>query len=588
MSANALDVVTKIPQRAFGVAIAAIAMTVMTWTAPMATAMQNAPPPPPNAPQEDGRPENRNRGQDRQDGQRGGMRGFFGGGPRGGPGAGMMRRLGDSFRPEFARRDVPMIRERLALDASQATLVETLLADYEESFGPESKRVQDELQSTMREVATSFFTPEMRERMNEVSQRLRADLEQLAAEGGGNLDQEVRRQIVRERMASIEAEIAKEREQAGAGQETRERIGRMIDELEKWHTERARLRDDLLNGIRVTLSEAQTEKWAAFERFVRRERTIPLGVLSGEQVNLFLVVDEAELSPEAVATLTPILDRYETEVDAALKARNEFLDRSEMRLLRAAQASNTREVDDLLRRSVELHKAVRDINDRYTLEILAALPEADRGKVKERALEAGYERVHRPTQAERSFEAALAMTDLTVEAREAITVLERQFESDVGTLNERIVAQIRKQEPQEVVDEASRVVAMVNGMPPMGAFGRRFGGGDTTPDATQEMFSKRGELSDAYVRRLRGLLTEDQQAQLPQRGGRGGRFGGGEGGPGGAFGNGRISEMPEQIRERVRRYDTNNDGVLDDTEREAAMQGMRQEWRAGRGGDATQ
>ena len=52
-------------------------------------------------------------------------------GPRsgGGPGA-----FGQLFRPEFLRRDLPLIAGELDLDKGQSTIVETLLLDYQAAF----------------------------------------------------------------------------------------------------------------------------------------------------------------------------------------------------------------------------------------------------------------------------------------------------------------------------------------------------------------------------------------------------------------------------------------------------------------------
>lgn len=557
------------------------------------------PPPPPGTPQDGGRPEGGG-GQGQQDGQRregrGGPGGFFGGGQRGGGGGfggggGMMRRFQDSFRPEFLRRDMPTMRDRLALDAGQVTLVEALLSDYDTQFSPASEAAQEKLREAMQSIGQSFFTEEMRGKVEQAMQAMRSDLEQIAQESGGEIDPEVRTRLIRERMQKFQEEMVKEREASGAQSQMKETIGGMIDVIEKWHVERTTMRDQLLNGVRATLSDAQKEKWQAFDRFMRRERTIPLGAISGEQVNLFLVVDEAGLTPETMASITPILDRYELELDAALRARNEFAEQSEIKVLRAAQSSNTREVEEIARRASELHKVVRDVNDRYRVELVAALPEENRAKVDRAALVAGYERVYRPTQAERSFDAALEFPDISPELRTAIESLQTQYGVDVQTLNERIMMQMKKQEPAELVEESGRLVALANGVPPMPGMGRRFGGpggqgGQAGTDPLGELFTKRGDLSESYVRRLRELLTPEQQAQLPQRnrGGGGGRFGGGQGGQGGLLGSGKISEMPEGMREQAKRFDVNNDGSLDDTERAAAIEAFRRDFGGRRGG----
>jgi len=506
----------------------------------------------------------------------------------GGRGAGLMRRFADSFRPEYLRRDMPMIREQLKLDEAQTLVIQQLLSDYEEAFAPAAELAQEQLRDEGQQMMQSFFAGGMRERMERSMESVREDLQQLAAETGGEVDPEVRNRIIRERMTKAAEEMRQEREQSGADVQMKESIGRMIDLVEKWRSQRIELRNEFTSGLKATLTPAQTGEWDAFDRFMRRERALPQGAISGESVNLLKVVDDAKFPDETMASIEPILSRYELELDAAIKSRDAHLEQSEIRFLRAAQASNQREVEDVARRSAEMHKMVRDVNDRYRMEIVAALPEESRRTVERAALLAGYDRVYRPTQAERAFETALGFEDLSPDIKPAIEALQVQYGSEVASLNERIVMQMQKQEPQDVVEDATRFMSMLNGQFPMGGPGARFmgqGGGDGGP--MQEMMSKRGEISDAYVRRLRDLLSPDQQAKLPQRrgGGRGqgGPMGGGGGG-GGVLGDGRIADMPEGIRDRVKQYDTNNDGVLDETERQAAMEGLRAQWGRGGGG----
>jgi hypothetical protein len=74
--------------------------------------------------------------------------------------------------------------------------------------------------------------------------------------------------------------------------------------------------------------------------------------------------------------------------------------------------------------------------------------------------------------------------------------------------------------------------------------------------------------------RLEQLLTPEQREQLP-RGGGGGR--GGQGG--GMFGGGgpiTLADMPEQARERMKEFDKNNDGTIDEKEREAMIAAFRE------------
>jgi hypothetical protein len=75
------------------------------------------------------------------------------------------------------------------------------------------------------------------------------------------------------------------------------------------------------------------------------------------------------------------------------------------------------------------------------------------------------------------------------------------------------------------------------------------------------------------MERLEKLLTPEQFESLP-KGNRGG-----QGGMGGMWGNNgpiKLSDLPQQAQDRMKQYDKNNDGTIDDTERQAMMEDFRQ------------
>lgn len=570
-------------QRSLTTALIPAAVLAASLVIP-AFALQGGAPPPPG--QQDGQ------GRQRGGGGQGGPGGQGQGGPGGpggfggmgrmgrgfGRGMGMMRQFTETFRPEFQRRDVPLFEEQLELDKGQMEVVESLMADYEAGFTPAAQAAQEKMQDLGRQMVQTFFDDGMRQRMESSMEAMRADLEQLAVESGGQIDPEKRRQIVRERMAKVQEELQKEREKSGSSARAKAVIGEMVTNYEAFRAERERFRAAFMDGLNATLREPQQKKWPAFERFMVREKTLPRGALSGESVNLFLVLDEVGIPQETMAALAPTLDEYEMQLDAALKARNEYLQQSEIKFLKAARDGDTREAEQIAKRQVDLRTAVRDVNERFRGAVLAAIPEGDRARVEKAILAAGYERIYRPTQVERAFDAALGFEDLTPETRDAIKQMQQQMVTELGSLNERILTLTKKQEPQETAEDSSRMVAMLNGTGGMFGPGGFGGGGDADP--VQEAFSKRGDLGDAYVTRLKAMLTPEQQEKLPRRG----RGGGGQGGFGGFLGGGKIADMPEQLRERVKQFDTNNDGVIDETERDAAVRGLREQGFGGPGG----
>jgi hypothetical protein len=138
-------------------------------------------------------------------------------------------------------------------------------------------------------------------------------------------------------------------------------------------------------------------------------------------------------------------------------------------------------------------------------------------------------------------------------------------------MNDRIVQALRKEEPVNQTEEITRVVGFMSGDVPMSQMFRRGGGGaGSGRGESQELFDKRNETNDTYMERLEKLLTPEQFESLPK---------GNRGGQGGMWGNNgpiKLSDLPQQAQDRMKQYDKNNDGTIDDTERQAMMEDFRQ------------
>jgi hypothetical protein len=496
----------------------------------------------------------------------GGGRGFPGGG-RGGMFGPMGRSLDsitelrEQFQPTILRRDVQLMRDELDLDEGQMPIVETLVSDYETQFNEASEKAQQRQRDLMQKMFQSFMGGNARERFQESFQKIQSDLEQMAVEAGGELPPETRRQYFREQMQKMSEEMAKEREASGAAAETRAVAADMVKSAEAWRRERTDMDSKLLEGVQATLRDAQKQAWPAFDRFLRREKSLPRGRLSGESVNLFAVVDAAGLSKESIAKLEPLLETYEVNLDEALKRRNDYLGQNEAKALRAIQEGDAKAMEQLADRMIDLRNGVRAVNEDSRTALVAALDPQEGKRVERAALEAAYGRVYRATRADRAFTAALEMEDVTPEVRTAISELQTIYANEIDSMNQRIALSIRKSEPERLKQEAVRASGLLNG-------GGSFFGGPPE-DPSDALFEKRGEMTDNYVKRLAALLTPEQAAKLPRGTGRD------DGRRQGPFGSWTISEMPEEARAAAKAADKDGNGVIEGDERRELFRGMR-------------
>ena len=507
-------------------------------------------------------------------GQGQGGRGGRGGQGGGGGGGGMMRGMGrmgiqnqirDAFEPDFARRDIPLFKEQLTLEDAQMAVAEQLMRDYEDAFEPARDEVMNSMQEIGRQMMAPMMAPEMQEKWRGAMDEARQQMEQMAQEKGAELTPEERQQFFRTQMDKLGEQVQKEMKASGAFDQMRASLGTMVTDFNKWQDTKSRLRKSFVDGLQASLSDPQAKKWPAFDRFLVREKTLSRGVMSGENVNLFIVLDEAGLSKETFAKLQTIMDDYELQLDVALKARNEFLAANEGKYLASIQGGDAEAAKRFATRSVELREKVRDVNDRYREAICAELSPEDAARVRAAALSAAYERVYGQNRVQRAFEAALKLEGLEASVLEAINGLNTQYAAEVSPMNDRIVQALRKEEPVNQTEEITRVVGFMSGDVPMSQMFRRGGGGaGSGRGESQELFDKRNETNDTYMERLEKLLTPEQFESLP-KGNRGG-----QGGMGGMFGNNgpiKLSDLPQQAQDRMKQYDKNNDGTIDDAQR---------------------
>ena len=508
-------------------------------------------------------------GQGGQRGGRGGMGGFGGRGGRMGGMGGGMRDVRELMEPDFMRRDVPLFVSQLELDDTQTLVVETLMGDYESDYATASGRVTEQMAEMGRQMFSNMVTPEMRTRFEDEARSIREEIREMQDAAGGELDPEQIRNMWRERMGKLQQEIAAEQGDNGMAAQMQATMGEMFARLQEWQAKKAAMRAAFVDGLKIQLTDEQNDLWPAFERFLIREKSLPKARLSGEGLNLFLIVDEAELPEESLATLDPILDEYEVVLDQAIRRRDEVVATTSAQMYRAIQEGDTPGAMRTMERQMQARTALRDVNELYRARLVAELGDSSDAKSLNQAiLESGFERIYQSTPTARAFAAALGIDGLDASVLEAVLATQAAFEAEMAARNEQLLALTKRFEPQQQLDEAERFVAAVSGMMAGGGFNPGgFGPGPENP--MRESMETRGELDRQYRDRLEALLTPEQVEQLPStRRGRGGA------------GGGQFAEMREQA---LQRFDKDGDGELSQEERREMMESFRQEGFPGRG-----
>lgn len=288
----------------------------------------------------------------------------------------------------------------------------------------------------------------------------------------------------------------------GARQEFRETqdptVWQDIQEvMSKFEDEKKAMSDQLLSDLKLTLTEEQQERWPVLERQRRRTRSLEQSFLSGEGVDVIELVDDMEWSPEVMEAVEPVLERYELELDRALIERNERYESGMERAMGLWQSQDWETMEKLFNEARESGVKVRDTHRRAARQILSVLPTEQASEFDLAFKEESFPQVYRRSFAVRAFETANDMSDLTQDQRDQITEIRAQMDRELAKINDAMAEAIEK-------EEMERSIRGMMGM------GRRGPGGDR--EARQE----KREFEMRMVDRLKGVLTPEQQALLPE------------------------------------------------------------------------
>jgi hypothetical protein len=309
-------------------------------------------------------------------------------------------------------------------------------------------------------------------------------------------------------------------------------MGELQGVLTETREKQADLAETFFEDYKLLLTPAQEATWPKVERQRRRDRTLnggPVGnftIYSGESVDLIKVVNTSdELSADAKTLAAPILDEYELELDRALLERNKYYEDNYSEGMRLFGERDMEKLEDMFNKAKKFSARLRDINNRYHDRIGAVLPDEDRSVLTHQVEKAMYPRVFRPTYLTNVLESTANIEGLTSEQQEQIDSITARYDTEASRLNDRWMDAIKKKE-QDVSIES------------MMPWRRGRGGEDPERDAARE----RREFDDKMLDEVRAVLTEEQQAMLPEpparerfqefreRGRRGGDRGGDRGG----------------------------------------------------------
>jgi len=346
------------------------------------------------------------------------------------------------FTPDFLGRDIPVFVQALGLEEWQRPILEALVEDYETNF-------------------------------NTAADGVRAGMGQFR-------------------------DVA-----AGA---SAERVVELISQpLVAWAAEKRRLREDFLEGVRGTLAEDQLEQWPRLERTLRREKSLPMGELSGESLDLTVVMRELRAPMTALEGAAEAVESYEVALDAALAARDAELDASIAPLLRAMSSGDSNSGVASQERIMQWRIAVRQAQEDGIASIRAALGEEYGAQFERRAMQRAFPMVYRPDPVEPLLESARALPDLSDEQRSRLDAVAANFEAEFTDVRNMLVATYRETEPKEPRRRTE--------------LARRRSAGEqvrmSDPPEVETAKAAREDLFTKYRLLILEILTEEQKQAIP-------------------------------------------------------------------------
>ncbi len=277
------------------------------------------------------------------------------------------------------------------------------------------------------------------------------------------------------------------------------------------HTGRMEALDrQLMDDVKSLLEPRQAEMFPRVERYHRRVKSLPGGLLAGESVNLVTIIDDLGIdapTPE----LKDALEQYELDLDRALAERDQQRKEMEKQSEEAMKDFDPSKMDfskirEMMQNARKSGVRVRDVNEKHARRIAAVVPADKKPDFEDRVRRATYPSVYKQPYVLKAIDAALKFDDLSPEESGRIVAIKDGYTRDAAAANEKWAAAISVEEKD-------------GGGDPFMGFGRMIpgAGGSDEPAPTEDAKKARRELDKATLEKLKALLTEEQIERLPER-----------------------------------------------------------------------
>lgn len=274
----------------------------------------------------------------------------------------------------------------------------------------------------------------------------------------------------------------------------------MTDKMEK-------LEKGFLDDVKSLLNDKQKEQWPRVERTRRRDTALRMGLMAGQNVDLVKVLQTVGAKADAPPELAEQVDRYEVEMDKALKAFEVWGKDQQSKQVKAMEDGGMNfdmsSIQAMMKEMASMAKGMRDTNRQYAKSIQPLLPEDKQAKFDFEIKKKSFPRVYKESYATRAIAEAEKFNDLDAGQKEALGTLKSSYVRELDSANKAWAAAIEDREEKL----GGTMGAMMAGFMPKDKDQK-----DEVGDARKA----RKELDQRTKERLLTVLKEDQQKRLPE------------------------------------------------------------------------
>jgi len=263
-----------------------------------------------------------------------------------------------------------------------------------------------------------------------------------------------------------------------------------------------KLEENFFEDLKAVLDDTQAEEWPRVERFHRRETLLRFGMVSGAGVDLLAALARVKIEPQSSQELAEAAARYETDMDQLLVVMERDQKAQQDGMLSGEGAFDPTQIQTMMKAMYESAAKVRDLNRETHRKFLAAVP-ADRAEAYAHEFNRrSFPRVYRTTHTTKLLKAAAGFADVTEDQKSEIARLTEDYNRSLAPANDKWAKAVEEQE-----DAAGGTMMVM-----MQGFSGQGGGNSEVTDARKV----RKELDNSSKERLLAVLTDEQEARLPE------------------------------------------------------------------------